>query len=71
MTEIQRWGDKPPEDRPHRRRYRVDYDLVYDNGSQEFTRYYATKLGARIQVWLNMHLYSWGGEAVLIDTERR
>lgn len=49
------------------RRWRVDYDLVYDGGSSTWTGHYRTHRGARLAAWRNYHLSSWGGTADLTD----
>lgn len=51
------------------RRWAVDYDLAYDGGGSTFTSYYRTRGGAKIAAFWNAHIASWGGTAVLIDTE--
>lgn len=54
----------------HTCRWRVDFhNLAYDGGgSQSWTQYYRTKLGALFSKFWNLHVSSWGGDAHLIDT---
>ena len=52
------------------RRWRVEYDLAYDGGGEEFTRWYHTEFGARVSIWWNRNISSWGGSAILIDQEK-
>jgi hypothetical protein len=55
----------------HTCRWRVDFkNLAYDGGgSQSWTQYYWTKIGARISMLWNLHISSWGGDAELIKVE--
>lgn len=48
-------------------KWRVDFtNLAYDGGGLEsWTQYYWTKLGARISMFWNLHIASWGGSAKL------
>jgi hypothetical protein len=60
-----------PVDRPGRdhsgRRWHVHYNLAYDGGGSDFTSYYRTLWGAKIAVWWNRHVFSWGGTAEIFD----
>lgn len=51
----------------HTCKWRVDFqNLAYDGGgSESWTQYYRTKIGARISRWWNLHVSSWGGMAIL------
>lgn len=57
------------QERRERRRWAVEYDLIYDGGSAMFRGHYRTRIGARIAALWNARIASWGGTAVLIDTE--
>lgn len=46
--------------------WRVDYDLAYDGGGSRWSGYYRTRTGARLSVWWNLHMRSWGGSAKLV-----
>jgi hypothetical protein len=48
--------------------WRVDFkNLAYDGGgSGSWTQYYRTKIGARISMFWNLYISSWGGDAELI-----
>ncbi len=45
------------------RRWHVRYDLAYDGGGGEWVGYYRSLLGAKIAVWWNRNIASWGGTA--------
>lgn len=50
------------------RRWRVDYELIYDyGGSGKWTAYYATRAHAKLAAFWNVRIASWGGSAVLTD----
>ena len=53
------------------RPWRVDYDLAYDGGGSRWHKYYRTRWGARISIWRNLNVSSWGGSAVLVWTGDR
>ena len=61
-----------PRERPYNehteRPWRVDYDLAYDGGGSRWSKHYRTRLGARVSIWRNLYIASWGGSAVLIWT---
>jgi len=48
----------------------IKFDLIYDGGSDKWTQYYRTKIGARISAWWKYHISSWGGSANLFDNRR-
>ena len=50
------------------RRWRMEYDLIYDGGGSAFAVHYRTKLGARWSAFWHMHVRSWGGSAQLFDS---
>jgi hypothetical protein len=69
VIEVRSWSRNPER---HRRRWRVDFDVTYsEEHNGEFTKRYLTRLGAQISVWLRLHVYSYGGTAVLYDTGGR
>ena len=49
------------------RKYRVAYDLAYDGGSSKWDGLYRTLVGARLAIFWNRKVASWGGTAVLYD----
>lgn len=53
----------------HTCRWRVDFDsLAYDGGgSESWTQYYWTKIGARLSMFWHLNLASWGGRAKLTE----
>jgi hypothetical protein len=53
-------------------KWRVDFkNLAYDGGgSESWTQYYWTWLGARWSMFRNLHISSWGGAAILTRTEK-
>jgi len=51
------------------RKWRIEYDLAYDGGGEEWVGYYRTRLGAKISAFWNVHVSSWGGSAILINNE--
>lgn len=53
-------------------RWRVDFkELAYEGGgSESWTQYYWTKAGALVSKFLHIHLRSYGGNALLIDTRK-
>lgn len=53
----------------HTCRWRVEFkDLAYDGGgSESWTQYYRTKLGAYFSMYRNVYVSSWGGRAALHD----
>ena len=53
-------------DKSHRR-WRVEYDLLYDGGDQQWLGFYRTKAGACIAAWWHRIFSSWGGSAYLTD----
>ena len=61
-----------PKPRRHRdhpdRPWRVHYALVHDGGGSSWSGHYRTSRGARMSIWWNMHVASWGGSAVLVRT---
>lgn len=52
-------------------KWRVEYiNLAYDGGgSQSWTQYYWTWLGAQFSKFRNLYISSWGGEAKLSRVE--
>ena len=52
------------------RRFRVYYKLLYDGNYIEWIGYYNTKTGARLAIFWNRKIASWGGEALLRDAGR-
>lgn len=50
-----------------RGRYRVRYHLIYDGGGGEWDGYYRTRLGARVAIFWNRHVASYGGSAILYE----
>lgn len=52
------------------RRYWVEYDLAYDGGGSRWTGYYKWLWIARIAMFYNVRIGSWGGSAKLLDTAR-
>ena len=56
--------------KPGTRRWVVDYELCYDGGGSEFRSAYRTYLGARIGIFYNKYIGSWGGTAKLQDLRR-
>jgi hypothetical protein len=46
--------------------WRIDYNLIYDDGTLQFSQYYRTRFGALWSAFWHEHLRSWGGSAVLI-----
>lgn len=56
---------------PTHRRFHVRYDLAYDGGGDTWTGYYHTPLIARLAIFYNMRIASYGGKAVLVDTRPR
>lgn len=51
-------------------RWTVRYDLAYDGGGEAFTRNYYTKWLAKLGIFFNRHVLSWGGTATLIDNKK-
>jgi hypothetical protein len=47
------------------RKWAVDYDLAYDGGGSAWTGNYRTKTGAKIALFYNRFIASWGGSAKL------
>ena len=47
------------------RPWRVEYDLLYDDGPHRWTGFYRSQTGARIAAFWNVHVGSWGGGATL------
>lgn len=69
MRVVRRYGaTRPTRDLSHRR-YRVRYDLAYDGGGAAWIGYYRTLRGARVAVWWNRNVASWGGIAEILDTQ--
>jgi hypothetical protein len=61
---------KPPRKKKDKsgRRWRVDYDLIYDfGGSGTWSGYHRTKFGALVAAWYFKTLDSWGGTVLLTD----
>lgn len=60
-----------PAFRPQRdhsdRRWHVRYDLAYDGGGSQWVGYYRTFTGAKLAVWWNRNVASWGGTAAIFD----
>jgi hypothetical protein len=50
-------------------RWRVDFDLAYDGGGSAWAQYYRTKLGARLSMFWNRFIASWGGKAELTEVD--
>ncbi len=52
-------------------RWLVEYNLVYggDGGgwSQDWSKSYRTKTGAKVASWYHYHLGSWGGSVEMTD----
>lgn len=60
--------EKPTKiNRKSNRRYRVAYELCYDAGWAKWNGYYRTPFGARISIFYNTHVNSWGGTAKLYE----
>jgi hypothetical protein len=62
-----------PRSKPERddsgRRYRVEFDLIYDGGGSSWTGWYRTYFGARwAMFWMRRFPFSWGGTAELFDS---
>ena len=59
--------------KPHKdksgRRYYVEYDLIYEGGSSEWTGHYRTLWGAFIALYWNRSWRSWGGTATLYEND--
>lgn len=53
-----------------KRRWRVDYNLAYEDGGSYWSGYYHHKVLAMIATFWNVNLSSWGGTAILYDQER-
>ena len=52
------------------RRWHVDYEITYDGGGSNWSGFYRTYIGARIAAWWNVHVASWGGNAILYDNKK-
>jgi hypothetical protein len=48
--------------------WRADYYLVYDRGTDQFSRNYRTRFGAQVSIWWHVHVSSLGGSAFLVPT---
>jgi len=60
---------KPKKPKPDHsdRPWRVDYELIYDDGISQFSRYYRTRFGAKLSAFFEGHFpKSWGGTAILV-----
>lgn len=53
--------------RREQRRWSVEYDLLYDGGSSQWTGWYRSRATARMCAYWNVNIGSWGGSAHLID----
>lgn len=53
------------------RRWHVRYDLAYDGGGSRWVGYYRTQVGAKVAVWWNRNVASWGGSAQLVDSHAK
>lgn len=53
--------------KPKTRPWAVAYDLAYDGGGASFVSHYRTYLGARVGIFYNKYIGSWGGSAELLD----
>jgi len=62
--------ERKPRDRSHLP-WKVEYDLAYDGGGSRWSQYYRWYWQARLMAFLNYHVFSWGGSAVLYDNRSR
>lgn len=51
--------------------WEVEFDLAYDlGGAPPWTKQYRTKIGARISMFWNKNIASWGGTAKLTKIKK-
>lgn len=48
----------------------VHYNLAYDGGGSEWTKYYKTRTRARIAAFWHRNIATWGGTTKLFDTTK-
>lgn len=68
MTEIEHFPKpkKPKVFQPERYPWLVHYDLAYDDGGDRWTGYYRGYWRARLAIFWNRRIASWGGSADLM-----